>query len=145
MPSTLITRTHPLFLVSLPILPPGINRTYMPATSEPGLKHTKAAQQFKKDVALLLSQWSVYNQPLIETLKHNKRRRRKTPLAVSIDFYLLYLWTRDVDGGIKAVLDETFHYIGLDDRLVVDLHVTKALDKENPRTVVSICCLVQPE
>jgi Holliday junction resolvase RusA-like endonuclease len=49
----------------------------------------------------------------------------------------------DVDAGEKAAIDAVFHYLTLNDNLVVDKHTTKEVDREDPRVEVELRCVLQ--
>lgn len=141
---SLIT-TQPFFRATLP-LPPGVNTSYQIVQNESKetgkryrhIAHTKEAQQFKKDAALMLTE-SKCDLAILSALKSS---RYKTPLSMAIRFYFPTLWKRDIDGGEKAVIDEVFRHLALNDVLVVDKHTTKEVDVLDPRVEVEISCVV---
>jgi crossover junction endodeoxyribonuclease RusA len=59
-------------------------------------------------------------------------------LGVYLDFYFETPMRRDLDGGLKIALDALCRALGLDDRAVVDLHLTKRLDPLHPRLELEI-------
>ena len=63
------------------------------------------------------------------------------PLAVRIALYWPDRRNRDVD-NVKALLDALTSILWLDDGQIVDLHLTKAVDRENPRVELS-CATVE--
>ncbi len=119
-------------------LPPGINASYQPGNGRNPIVGTKELHQFKDDAALLLSQ-GYHDWALINALRAS---RRKVPLRMEIHFYFKSLWRCDIDGGIKAVMDAVFNRLGLNDNLVVDLHISKEADPENPRVEVEVYCFL---
>jgi Holliday junction resolvase RusA-like endonuclease len=63
---------------------------------------------------------------------------KKIPMQLEIKFYLVAMYRSDLDGRIKIIQDALFKGLGLNDAYVVDLHVTKHLDKEYPRSEISM-------
>ena len=54
-------------------------------------------------------------------------------LGVYLTFYFETPFRRDLDGGLKISLDAVCTALGIDDRVVVDLHLSKQIDPLNPR------------
>jgi|GEM_PF-553588 len=59
-------------------------------------------------------------------------------LGVYLTFYFETPMRRDLDGGLKIALDALGRALGVDDRGVVDLHLTKRIDPLRPRLEVEI-------
>jgi crossover junction endodeoxyribonuclease RusA len=57
------------------------------------------------------------------------------PLSLGIALYVKH--DRDVD-GCKALQDSLASALGFNDKIIVELHVTKAVDKRNPRAEVRL-------
>lgn len=128
----------PFFIARLP-LPPGINHSYQIVRTRDGsrLASTPAQEAFKQEAALRLNQ-AEHDISLVNAIRASKR---KVPLAVEMRFYFLSMWKRDVDGGVKAVLDAVFKHLELNDTLVVDLNITKQ-ESDDPRVEVEVRCLL---
>lgn len=60
-------------------------------------------------------------------------------LALSIRFYFTSALRRDVDGGLKIAQDALCEGLGINDNRIVETHLYKHIDKDNPRIEV---CLV---
>ncbi len=70
-------------------------------------------------------------------LKKLRLKSTKGTIRVEIIFYVKR--DRDIDGGIKPILDILAKgNLYENDRQVVELHVQKFTDKEKPRAVVSV-------
>ena len=90
---------------------------------------SKGAQVFKRDVAKLVDRArrdARLTPDLEATLK-------KSLLGVYLTFYFTTPMRRDLDGGLKIALDALATALALDDRAVVDLHLTKRIDPLHPR------------
>ena len=59
-------------------------------------------------------------------------------LGVYLTFYFETPHRRDLDGGLKITLDAVCTALGLDDRTVVDLHLTKRIDPLRPHVDIEI-------
>jgi len=115
-------------------LPPGINASYK--TGRGNFYGSPELKGFKEEAHYaLLQQKDKVDWVAIEAIQ---KRKGKTPLAASIDFYYPTLWRRDIDGGEKAVIDAIFGYVGLNDNLIVDKHTRKMVDRGNPRCEISV-------
>jgi len=108
-------------------LPPGVNNQYVSVGRRRVL--SKPAQAFKRDVA-----------KLIERARQDGRVPPATEqalagalLGVYLTFYFETPMRRDLDGGLKIALDALCGALRLDDRAVVDLHLTKRIDPLRPR------------
>jgi crossover junction endodeoxyribonuclease RusA len=118
---------------TLPI-PPGINASYKIARH--GRSHrlcaTPELELFKQlaILALIDQQYKKIDRGQLGLIDQSKE---KIPLALEIDFYYPTLWRHDVDSGVKAVQDILLKHLGLNDNRIVDLHVRKFADRENPR------------
>src|SRR5215470_3865283 len=109
----------PLFTGQLP-LPPGINQSYRIVSSRTGnmrMAHTPAAERFVFDAQFSLAQ----GRQDAHGVKAIREAKYKTPLEVVMRCYFKEVWKRDVDGIIKAALDEVFRFLELNDNLVVRL------------------------
>ena len=133
----------PFFVATLP-LPPSINHQYLPvplADVKRRQPHrplilAPEARDWKLAATLLLAKATV-KQEILDSV----RRSRKPALGVLLCFYFKDLWKRDVDGGIKITLDTVFTYLGLNDNLVTDLHVTKRRADGQPSVIIEVRCL----
>lgn len=148
--STMLMKNNPLlplrpfYSASLP-LPPGVNKSYKRVTyikkgkTIRALAATPELEQFKQDAMLLASQ-GFHDWELIDAVRSASPR---TPLTVSIIFYFPTLWRKDVDGGVKAVIDCAFQRLGINDNLVKRLVVEKEVDHEEPRVEIEISFYVK--
>jgi len=104
-------------------------------------------KQFKKDADTLLiktvlempsEQKSEYLRIKNMVLESSKTRNKKIPLALDITAYLETLWRRDTSNFIKALEDVIFEHMGINDNLVVDIHIRKEVDRAHPRVEITI-------
>lgn len=113
-------------------LPPSVNNQYLTVGRRRVL--SKPAQAFNRDVA--------------KRVEHARRDGSVTPaieaafgdalLGVYLTFYFETPMRRDLDGGLKIALDALCRALGLDDRAVVDLHLTKRIDPLHPRLEIEL-------
>ncbi len=59
-------------------------------------------------------------------------------LALSIRFYFTSALRRDLDGGLKIAQDALCEGLGINDNRIVETHLYKYIDKENPRIEVQL-------
>lgn len=59
-------------------------------------------------------------------------------LALSIRFYFTSALRRDVDGGLKIAQDSLCEGLGINDNRIVETHLYKHIDKNNPRIEVHL-------
>ena len=71
-------------------------------------------------------------------------RLRTSPLSLTITFFFASALRRDVDGGLKIAQDALCDGLGLNDNRVVEIHLYKRQDRDNPRIDVSLSLCVQP-
>jgi crossover junction endodeoxyribonuclease RusA len=57
-------------------------------------------------------------------------------LALSIRLYFTSALRRDVDGGLKIAQDALCEGLGINDTRIVETHLYKHIDRENPRIEV---------
>lgn len=62
----------------------------------------------------------------------------KENIKVTMDFYINNQRKNDIDNFVKPMLDFMGEIVFVDDRQVVDLHVRKFYDKENPRVIITV-------
>lgn len=113
-------------------LPPGVNNQYVTVGNRRVL--SKPAQAFKRDVAKQIAR-----------LRADGNLSAETEAAFKVGFLGFYLTfyfetpnRRDLDGGLKIALDAICRALDLDDRAVVDLHLTKQIDPLHPHLDVEI-------
>jgi crossover junction endodeoxyribonuclease RusA len=113
-------------------LPPGVNNSYVTVGRRRVL--SKEAKAFKADVRKLVEKLRASgNLPVQQDAAF-----RESLLGVYLTFHFETPFRRDLDGGLKIALDALGEAIGFDDRLVVDLQLTKRVDTLHPRLEVEI-------
>lgn len=121
----------PTLRITLP-LPPGVNNQYLTVGKRRVL--SKSAKAFNADVRKLLERArldGVVTPEMEEAFK-------PAFLGVYLTFFFETPNRRDLDGGLKIALDALCTGLGLDDRAVVDLHLTKRIDPLHPRLEVEL-------
>ena len=108
-------------------LPPGVNNQYLTVGRRRVL--SKPAQAFNRDVAKIVDR-ARRDHRLTPDLDS---ALKKSLLGVYLTFYFTTPMRRDLDGGLKITLDALARALALDDRAVVDLHLTKRIDPLHPR------------
>ena len=131
MPAMPASRPAVAFRLTLP-LPPGVNNQYVTIGKRRVL--SKPAQAFNREVARLVERARVAGRL---TTAHEAALKGAL-LGVYLEFYFETPMRRDLDGGLKIALDALCRALGLDDRAVVDLHLTKRLDPLRPRLELEI-------
>lgn len=121
--------------LALPI-PPSVNSQYVVVD---GRRHRSSAlRRFRKEVQAI-----VERQGLAELLPDSLRARRNpSALAVYADFFFGSRQARDLDSGLKALLDALCAPLGVNDNRVVDIHLTKRTTAGRPYTLVQLEPLV---
>ncbi len=111
--------------ITLPI-PPSINRQYATVNGRRVLSAT--GRRYKGTVGQLLmtaassSEWHAF-----------LRAAQEHSLTLTIHFYFPTLLRRDLDGGLKIAQDALCEAMSLNDNRVMEIHLYKALDRDNPR------------
>jgi crossover junction endodeoxyribonuclease RusA len=113
-------------------LPPGINGQYVQAGNRRVL--SAPAKAFKKAVKSQISRMREQPswQPLVE------QHIRQHLLGMYLTFYFETPMKRDLDGGLKIAIDAVAEALQFDDRVVVDLHLSKQIDPLHPRLEMDI-------
>jgi crossover junction endodeoxyribonuclease RusA len=119
------------FSLTLP-LPPGVNNSYVTVGRRRVL--SKEAKSFKSDVRKQIARLRTSGGLLVE----DEIGLRGSLLGVYLTFHFETPFRRDLDGGLKIALDALSEAIGFDDRMVVDLQLTKRVDTLHPRLEVEI-------
>jgi len=108
-------------------LPPGVNNQYVTVGRRRVL--SKPAMGFKRDVDRIIERMM----QLGAITEAHQKALAKSLLGVYLTFYFETPMRRDLDGGLKIALDAVCRALDLDDRTVVDLHLTKRIDPLHPR------------
>jgi crossover junction endodeoxyribonuclease RusA len=113
-------------------LPPGVNNQYVTVGRRRVL--SKPAQAFNKDVAKIVegARRDGVISPTMEAVF------KDALIGVYLTFFFETPNRRDLDGGLKIALDALCRALGIDDRAVVDLHLTKRIDPLHPHLDVEI-------
>ncbi|MCC6791978.1 MAG: RusA family crossover junction endodeoxyribonuclease [Thermomicrobiales bacterium] len=129
-------QVHPVRLrIGLP-LPPSVNNQYVSVGRRRVL--SAPAKAFKRDVAKI-----VERARLDGTIDlRMEATLRASLIGVYLTFYFETPMKRDLDGGLKIALDALCGALGVDDRTVVDLHLTKQIDPLRPRLEVELETIV---
>jgi len=113
-------------------LPPGVNNQYVTVNRRRVL--SGPAKAFKRDVAKLVERARM-DGTITGTME---RALKDSLLGVYLTFYFETPHRRDLDGGLKIALDALCSELGVDDRMVVDLHLTKRIDPLRPHLDVEL-------
>jgi crossover junction endodeoxyribonuclease RusA len=130
-PSPQPATSHDAILFTLPV-PPSINHQY--ATVNGRRLLSSVGRAYKAQVGQLV--W-------LKLAKSTDRasllsRFQSEWLALSIRFYFTSALRRDVDGGLKIAQDALCEGLGINDNRIVETHLYKHIDKDNPRIEVSL-------
>ena len=111
--------------MTLPI-PPSINRQYATVNGRRVLSAT--GRRYKGTIGQLFmaaassSEWHAF-----------LRAAEEHWLALTIHFYFPTLLRRDLDGGLKIAQDALCEAMSLNDNRIMEIHLYKTLDRDNPR------------
>ena len=110
--------------ITLPV-PPSINRQYATVNGRRVLSAT--GRRYKVTIGQLLmtvssAEWQAF-----------VRRAQEHYLTLTIRFYFPTPLRRDIDGGLKIAQDALCEAMGLNDNRIMEIHLYKSLDRENPR------------
>ena len=125
MQATRFSLTDDALSITLPI-PPSINRQYATVNGRRVLSAT--GRRYKGTVGQLLmtagssSGWRAF-----------LRKAQEHGLSLTIRFYFPTLLRRDLDGGLKIAQDALCEAMGLNDNRIMEIHLYKTLDRDNPR------------
>lgn len=112
-------------------LPPSVNQQYRALGGpRPRRVLTEEARRFRADARKVLAR--------LDPPSGLLARLRGGFWGAYFDFYFPTPLRRDLDGGLKIALDVIADAFGLDDRYVVDLHLSKYLDPLDPRLEVTL-------
>jgi crossover junction endodeoxyribonuclease RusA len=127
-----INSTDEQLCLTLP-LPPSINEQYY-TDSRGNRRLTPIALRYKADVQkilLNLKQQGVLNTSVLERLS-------VCYLALYFEFYFETPLKRDLDSGLKILLDSICRGLEANDNRVVELHLSKRICPQDPRVYVEI-------
>ena len=113
-------------------LPPSVNHQYATVGNRRVL--SKEAQAFKRSVKKLIERARMDGAIPGET----EAALQKSLLGVYLTYFFETPFKRDLDGGLKISLDAVCGAMGIDDRSIVDLHLTKQIDPLNPHLDIEI-------
>ena len=114
---------------TLPI-PPSINHQYATVNGRRLLSSTGRSYKAQVGQLVWLTLTAVPHRTTL--LSH----LQSTSLALSIRFYFTSALRRDVDGGLKIAQDALCEGLGLNDNRIVETHLYKHVDRDNPRIEV---------
>lgn len=113
-------------------LPPGVNNQYVTVGRRRVL--SGPAKAFKRDVKKVIERARLDGTITLAM----EAALQASLLGVYLTFYFETPRRRDLDGGLKIALDALAEALGLDDRTVVDLHLTKRIDPLRPHLDVEL-------
>lgn len=118
-------------------MPPSVNHQYVTVGNRRVL--SKEAQAFKRNVKKLIDRQRLDG--IISGTTEAALQRGL--LGVYLTFYFQTPFKRDLDGGLKIALDAVCGALGIDDRSIVDLHLTKQIDPLNPHLDLEVEAIEQ--
>jgi crossover junction endodeoxyribonuclease RusA len=120
--------------IVLPV-PPSVNHQYASVNGRRVL--SRAGRVFKALVADEVEAWRDREGISNETLALFGRYY----LSLTITFYFTSALRRDLDGGLKIAQDALCEALGVNDNLVVEIHLYKRIDRQHPRIYVVLQAL----
>lgn len=114
-------------------LPPSVNHLY--ATVQGRRVLSRAGREFKAFVAEEVERW------LEEHTVYDVGALQGRYLALTLTFYFATALRRDLDGGLKIAQDALCEALGVNDNLVVEIHLSKRVDRHCPRMEVLLATL----
>ena len=123
--TTRFSLTDNALSITLP-MPPSINRQYATVNGRRVLSAT--GRRYKGTIGQLLmtagssSGWHAF-----------LRKAQEHFLSLTIHFHFPTLLRRDLDGGLKIAQDALCEAMGLNDNRIMEIHLYKTLDRDNPR------------
>jgi crossover junction endodeoxyribonuclease RusA len=120
--------------IILPV-PPSVNHQYASVNGRRVLSRT--GRDFKALVADEVEEWRDREGISNETLALFSRHY----LSLTITFYFTSALRRDLDGGLKIAQDALCEALGVNDNLVVEIHLRKRIDRQCPRIDVVLQAL----
>src|SRR5262249_56050462 len=114
-------------------LPPSINHQY--ATVQGRRVLSRAGREFKSLVAEYIENW-LDKYPYVDVALFQQHY-----LALTIVFYFRSALRRDLDGGLKIAQDALCEALGVNDNLVIEIHLSKRVDHHCPRIEVQLTAL----
>src|SRR5437764_14495055 len=114
-------------------LPPSINHQY--ATVQGRRVLSRAGREFKRLVVEEVGNW-LDRHPHIDVALFQQHY-----LALTITFYFMSALRRDLDGGLKIAQDALCEALGVNDNLVIEIHLSKRVDRHCPRIEVHLMAL----
>ncbi|HEU5015555.1 MAG TPA: RusA family crossover junction endodeoxyribonuclease [Roseiflexaceae bacterium] len=113
-------------------LPPSINSQYVVVD---GQRHRGSAlRRFRREVKAAVDAHAVHER--IPATFHASGKPGY--LGVYADFYFKNQQRRDVDNGLKSLLDAFCSAVDVNDARVVDIHLTKRVSRAAPRTELQV-------
>ena len=120
-------------LVLILPLPPSINHQY--ATVQGRRVLSRSWREFKRLVVEEVENWlDKCPQVDVALFQHHY-------LALTITFYFRSALRRDLDGGLKIAQDALCEALGVNDNLVIEIHLSKRVDRHSPRMEVQLTAL----
>ena len=116
-------------------LPPSINHQY--ATVQGRRVLSRSGREFKALVAEEMESW-LDAHPLFDVALFQRHY-----LALTIAFYFASMLRRDLDGGLKIAQDALCEALGVNDNLVIEIHLSKRVDRQCPRIEVHLMALAR--
>ena len=116
-------------------LPPSINHQY--ATVHGRRVLSRAGRDFKALVAEKVEHWLDRHDDAAAAVAVFQQHY----LSLTIIFYFATALRRDLDGGLKIAQDALCEALGTNDNLVVEIRLSKRVDRLNPRIEVLLTAL----
>ena len=113
-------------------LPPSINHLYATVNGRRIL--SRAGKAFKALVAEAVDSWIDHHRLPKATLTLFQGHY----LSLAMTFYFPTALRRDLDGGLKLAQDALCEALAVNDNLVVEIHLSKRVDRQQPRMEVQL-------
>jgi crossover junction endodeoxyribonuclease RusA len=98
---------------------------------------SRAGRDYKALVAEAVDNWRAQHAEAAVIVAMFQRHY----LSLRIVFYFATPLRRDLDGGLKIAQDALCEALGTNDNLVIDIHLSKRVDRHNPRIEIRLTAL----
>ncbi len=113
-------------------LPPSVNSQYVTVGRRRVL--SRDAKAFRRSVAAIVR--DSFSRGMLRD--DRVASLRDQPVVCDLTFFFETPYRRDLDGGLKIALDALFEALGLDDRYIVSITLTKQIAPLDPRVEVEV-------
>jgi hypothetical protein len=127
-----------LFFTARMPLPPTISKHSSLKDSRQVARLNAKLARYYVEAATSLAQAPIHDFGLVVSLQESRFR---VPLVANLKFYFPGSWGKEMEGPVNPVITATLHFLNLSRNPIVEMHIQRYIDVNDPHAEIALYCI----